>query len=64
MDLTRKVVAKKLKVTPPRVTQLVREMKKELGAIRRVGNNQVFTLEQVTILRGRKKTPGRAKGKG
>jgi hypothetical protein len=58
MELTTKIVAKKLGVGRPRLSQIVKDLKKYLGPIKTVGNNQVFTPEQVQIMRNRNKTPG------
>lgn len=61
--LTTQEIAKRLKLTPARVSQIVRDMKKHLGHIETVGRNQLFTLEQVASIKNRNTKPG-PNGKG
>lgn len=58
-ELTTKVVAKQLKITRPRLSQLIILKREQLGPIKLVGNVQVFTPEQVVILNDRIKKRGR-----
>jgi len=61
--LTTKEVAKRLRLTPARVSQIARDLRRHLGPIQTVGRNQLFTAEQMGIIRNRETKPG-PKGKG
>jgi hypothetical protein len=61
--LTTREVARRLKVTPARVSQIVRDLRRHLGPIQTVGRNQLFTAEQLGIIRNRETKPG-PKGRG